>query len=53
MRKVEIEEEEILIVKQALCDYRDKLVTENQRYLGSDIEIANKILKKIKDELNK
>lgn len=53
MRKIEITEEEILLVKQAICDYRDKLVSENGRYSKPEIELAESILKRIREELNR
>jgi hypothetical protein len=53
MRKVEIIEEEILIVKQALSLYKEKLDEENTVINRSDVQIVDIILAKIKDELKK
>lgn len=53
MRKVEIIEEEILIVKQALSEMKDKLSANQNRVGRDDIMIIDNILKKIKTELNK
>lgn len=53
MRKVEITEEEILVVKQALCDMKDKLSINQNKVGRDDIIIIDNILKKIKTELTK
>lgn len=47
MRKVEILEEELLIVKQALDLYKDTIIDR------SETEIVNKILYEIKDVFSK
>lgn len=53
MRKVEIIEEEILVTKQALVQYKDSLQGESSRVNILEIEVIDKILKKIKEEFNK
>jgi hypothetical protein len=53
MRKIEIVEEEILIVKQALSLYKEKLLEENTIINRSDIEIVDNVFMKIKEELKK
>lgn len=53
MRQVTVIDEEILVVKQALSLYKEKLETEHQHINGFEIETANNILKKIKEELTK
>jgi hypothetical protein len=51
MRKIEIIEEEILVTKQALSLYKAKLQEENTLVNMSELEIVDKILENIKDEL--
>jgi hypothetical protein len=53
MRKVEIIEEEILITKQALSLYKEKLQEENTLVNRSEIEVLDRILTNIKNELKK
>lgn len=53
MCKVEIIEEEIIVVKQALSLYKDKLQENNRIIDRSEVETVNKILDKIKEELKK
>jgi hypothetical protein len=53
MRKIEIVEEELLIVKQALSLYKEKLDEENTIINRADDKIVDSILTKIKDELKK
>jgi hypothetical protein len=53
MRKIEIIEEEILIVKQALGLYKEKLQEVNTLVDRSEIEIIDAIFNKIKEELKK
>ena len=50
---MEIIEEEILIVKQALGLYKEKLQEENTIINRSEIEILDRIFEKIKYELKK
>jgi hypothetical protein len=53
MRKIEIVDEEILIVKQALSLYKEKLQKEKSKINIFEVEVVEKILEKIKKELNK
>lgn len=52
MRKVEITDEEILIVKQALCELKDRKNDNPNKVERYDLEIIDNILKKIKNELS-
>lgn len=53
MCKVEIIEEEILIVKQAISELKDRLSVDQNKIGRDDTVIIDNILKKIKIELNK
>lgn len=53
MRKVELVEEEILIVKQALAQMRARIENAHDRVNRDDVTIIDKILKKIRAELVK
>jgi hypothetical protein len=53
MRRIEIIDEEVLIVKQSLSLYKEKLENLNSRMSISEIEVIDKLLKKIRIELNK
>jgi hypothetical protein len=53
MRKVEFIEEELLILKQSLDLYKDKMQSENARLAASELQTIDEMLKRIKLELNK
>lgn len=53
MRKIEIIEEELLIVKQALAELKEKLSSDNTKVVREDSAIIDGILRKIREELNK
>jgi hypothetical protein len=51
MRKIEIIETELIIVKQALDEYKEKLQRDNIRSYKFESESIDLIFKKIRDEL--
>lgn len=53
MRKVEIMDDEILITKQALSLFKEKLEEENTVVNRLEIEVIDRILLTIKEELTK
>lgn len=53
MRKVELKDDEILITKQALSLFKEKIQEENTVVNRLEIEVVDRILHNIKNELIK
>lgn len=53
MRKVEFIDEELLIIKQSIDLYKEKIQSENARLAASEMQTIEIMIKKLKQELNK
>ncbi|MBC8059629.1 MAG: hypothetical protein H7Y18_03085 [Clostridiaceae bacterium] len=53
MRKVEFIDEELLIIRQSLDLYKEKIQLENARSAASELKTIEEMVKKLKHELNK